>query len=164
MVAHWATPQGKLESRTIAFHRFWGAHTGANIASALFNVLVKYDMCGKVGHITTDNATNNDSAMVELGILLSEKGISFDPEASRVRCFGHIINWVVNGFLWGSDWEAFESGMNRESSSKEEAKSLKAWRKKGPMGKLHNIGVWILRTPQRRDRFSEKVQLTRGPK
>jgi len=29
------------------------------------------------------------------------------------------------------------------------------------MGKLHNIGVWILRTPQRRDRFSEKVQLAR---
>ena len=30
------------------------------------------------------------------------------------------------------------------------------------MGKLHNIATWILRTPQRRDRFSQKVHHTRG--
>jgi len=30
------------------------------------------------------------------------------------------------------------------------------------MGKVHNIGIWILRTLQRRDRFAQKLQLVRG--
>ena len=35
---------------------------------------------------------------------------------------------------------------------------LQAWRRNGPLGKLHNIITWIYRTPQRRDRFEEKVR------
>jgi len=35
---------------------------------------------------------------------------------------------------------------------------LQAWRKKGPLGKLHNIATWILRSPQRRERFAKVVK------
>jgi len=38
-----------------------------------------------------------------------------------------------------------------------EIKNLMAWRKKGPMGKLHNICIWITRNPQRQDKFQERV-------
>ena len=160
VVAHWTTDQGVLRSSTIAFRRFLGPHSGVNIASTLYEILERYEISEKLGHITTDNAANNDQALVELAILLGNKGIMFNPESSRVRCFGHIINLVVKGFLWGLDWQAFEN--NIDMSTEEEERSLKSWRKKGPIGKLHNIGVWILRTPQRRDRFTEKVRLTRG--
>ena len=82
----------------------------------------------------------------------------------RVRCFGHILNLVVKAFLWGSDWEAFEKQVDQaeEYTVENEKQALKTWRTKGAMGKLHNIGTWILRTPQRRDRFSQKVQQVRG--
>jgi len=43
-----------------------------------------------------------------------------------------------------------------------EKQALKAWQTKGAMGKLHNIETWILRTLQRRDRFSQKVLQARG--
>ena len=33
-------------------------------------------------------------------------------------------------------------------------KELKLWRKRGPLGKLHNIVIFICRTPQRRERFA----------
>ena len=39
-----------------------------------------------------------------------------------------------------------------------EVEKLQAWRRKGPLGKLHNIITWICRTPQRRDRLEEKVR------
>jgi hypothetical protein len=39
-----------------------------------------------------------------------------------------------------------------------ERELLAQWRKRGPVGKLHNIIIWIRRTPQRRDSF---LDLTR---
>jgi hypothetical protein len=32
------------------------------------------------------------------------------------------------------------------------------WRKRGPIGKLHNIVTYIRTTPQRREEFEEKVK------
>jgi len=40
---------------------------------------------------------------------------------------------------------------------------LETWRRKGPLGKLHNIIVWISHSPQRRDRFAERVKQSLGP-
>jgi len=49
-----------------------------------------------------------------------------------------------------------------EYTMENEKQALKAWQTKGAMGKVHNIGTWILRNPQRRDRFSQKVLQARG--
>jgi hypothetical protein len=38
---------------------------------------------------------------------------------------------------------------------------LAAWRKKGPVGKLHNIVIWIRRTPQRRQTF-RNIEMKEG--
>jgi len=78
-------------------------------------VLDHYAITTKLGYITTDNGSNNDSALVELARLLPIRNIQFKPEISRVRCFGHIINLVVKAFLWGSDWEAFENEFNSQN-------------------------------------------------
>jgi len=164
VVGHWATEDGQLVSATLGFRRFFGPHSGSNIAETVVKILDTYEIASKLGYITTDNATNNDSALVELSKLLAVRQIQFKPEMMRVRCFGHIINLVVKAFLWGTDWEAFERVVNpaEEYTQENEKQALKAWRTKGAMGKLHNIGTWILRTPQRRDRFSQKVQQARG--
>lgn len=50
----------------------------------------------------------------------------------------------------------------KEYTMENKKQALKAWQTKGAMGKLHNIGMWILRTLQRRDRFSQKVLQARG--
>ena len=162
IVGHWVTAEGILHSATLGFHRFHGPHSGYNIAQTLLQVLDKLEIAGKIGYITTDNATNNNSALTELGKMLEQRNIVFNPETSRIRCFGDIINLVVKGFLWGSDWEAFETNTAYNTDIAKEGALLQAWRKKGPMGKLHNIGIWILRTPQRRDRFAQNVRLARG--
>ena len=148
IVGHWATTAGILHLATLGFHRFHGPHSGYNIPHVLLQVLDKLKIASRIGYITTENATNNDSALSELENMLGERGVVFNPETSQIRCFGHIINLVVQGFLWGSDWEAFETNTAYNTNIAEAGDLLHSWRKKGPMGKLHNIGTWILRTPQ----------------
>ena len=87
----------------------------------------------------------------------------FDPIEHRLRCFGHVINLVVKAFLWGTDAEAFQSEIISYQQQEREVEELETWRRKGPLGKLHNIIVWISRSPQRRDRFAERVKQSLGP-
>ncbi|KIK13051.1 hypothetical protein PISMIDRAFT_18265 [Pisolithus microcarpus 441] len=46
-----------------------------------------------------DNASNNDSAMKELSVLLSERDIDFDPEDRRIMCFPHVLNICTSHVL-----------------------------------------------------------------
>ena len=59
--------------------------------------------------------------------------------------------------------QAFEADdvMNNETHNEE--KLLRIWRKRGPVGKLHNITTYITRSPQHRIAF-KKLQDTASPK
>ena len=83
------------------------------------------------------------------------------PVHDRLRCFGHIINLVVKCFLWGEDRASIAGERNEiHHSPEEELRQLREWRKKGPIGKLHNIITYIRRTPQRLDQFTAVLQST----
>jgi len=57
------------------------------------------------------------------------------------------------GFLFGEEADAFELEVDSYAQRQLEEKELKAWRKLGPIGKLHNVVTYIRRTPQRRKAF-----------
>ncbi|KAM4061736.1 restless-like transposase [Hirsutella rhossiliensis] len=57
----------------------------------------------------------------------------------RVRCFGHIINLVAKALLFGKDNEVFKS----EERLDLDLARHDLWRKRGPIGKLHNLVHWI---------------------
>lgn len=160
IVAHWVDTAGNLHGLLLGLRRFHGAHTGSNQACHFWSVVEDFQITRKIGYFTLDNATNNDSALIEISTLLSNIGIAFDPIKHRLRCFGHVINLVVKSFLWGTNVEAFqqELGESEESESDQDLERMIEWRKRGPMGKLHNICVWICRTPQRRDAFEKKAK------
>ena len=138
--------------------RFRGRHTGENQARHFWDVVETYHLQEKIGYFTLDNASNNDTTMKCIQTYLQNCGILFDPVTRRLRCFGHVINLVVKAFLWGEDPEAFEIEVTNYQALEKEQEELLAWRKKGPCGKLHNLLVYITRSPQRRDRFEEKVK------
>lgn len=91
-------------------------------------------------------------------IYLQNSGISSDPVTRRLNCFGHVINLVVNAFLWGKDPEAFEIEISNYQALEKEQEELLAQRKNEPCGKLHNLLVYITRLPQRRDYPKRKVK------
>ena len=158
LVAHWVSPEGHLIAATLGFQRLEGPHSGANQADLIWKILEVYQLTHKLGYFTMNNASNNDTALGEIQRLSQLKGVKFDPSERRVRCFGHIINLVVKAFLWGDQFERFEREVHTFEEIQQESELLHAWRKKGPLGKLHNIATWILRSPQRRERFAKVVQ------
>lgn len=90
------------------------SHTGVALAAAFKRVLAQFGISDKVsfaiahnrtvteiltGHqilsVTCDNASANDSMVDELQVILPD----FPGEASRTRCFCHIINLVVKSVI-----------------------------------------------------------------
>jgi hypothetical protein len=79
------------------------------------------------------------------------KELSIDVGARHVLCIGHIINLVAHEVLFGTDVEAFE--LELESDVTAEFVELATWRRKGPIGKLHNLIRYITHSSKRRDEF-----------
>lgn len=75
--------------------------------------------------------------------------------ARRLRCLGHVINLAAKAFLYGKDFDAFEKDVENVRENSELLKELDVWRKRGPVGKLHNVIVFICRSPQRRQKFAD---------
>jgi hypothetical protein len=106
-----------------------------------------YKLRERFGYAITDNASGNRAC---LNLLAQELGI--DAVQSHVRCIGHVINFVANKVLFGSDVESFEYELSNTTA---EAVELLTWRRKGPIGKLHNLIRYIGFSPNRRDAFTK---------
>lgn len=77
---------------------------------------------------------------------------------TNLRCNGHIINLVVQAFLFGriSDDIDYLGTLNEEGSTHvSTTEELDTWRKIGPLEKLHNIIIYITKTPQRKQKFKK---------
>ncbi|KAL9566121.1 hypothetical protein ACKAV7_009739 [Fusarium commune] len=74
-----------------------------------------------------------------------------DIRNHRTRCFGHILNLAARAFLWGEDPDSFEREAFTEAAFQVEERELWLWRKRGAVGKLHNIVRFVRASPQRRE-------------
>jgi hypothetical protein len=109
------------------------------------DIIAEFGLQDKLGYFTTDNASANQTT---LDYIASKHG--FERSERWVRCCGHIFNLVGQAALFGKSSEAFAEII--ESASIEDLE-LQQWRRKGPIGKLHNVVYWINRSPQRCERF-----------
>ncbi|KAH8715445.1 putative AC9 transposase [Beauveria bassiana] len=116
-------------------------HHGYNIAAEILDVLAAYEIQDKIGYFTLDNAESNDKAMEVIG---GELG--FVGSTRRGRCFGHSLNLSAKALLFGHNVEAFEEQLSGAAPLSEAEHSL--WRRKGPVGKLHNLVVDVRRSDQ----------------
>jgi hypothetical protein len=63
-------------------------------------------------------------------------------------CMGYIINLIAQQVLFGSDIDAFEEELTNVITEEIE---LRNWRKRGLIGKLHNLIWYIGYLTKRRD-------------
>ncbi|KJZ68294.1 hypothetical protein HIM_12315 [Hirsutella minnesotensis 3608] len=115
------------------------AHSGDHVAEQILEIIDSFDIRDKVGYLTLDNAGNMDTAAESIATALG-----FGSKRRRVRCFGHVLNLVVKALLFGHRADAFEAEI--EGDSVLDAAKHEIWRKKGPIGKLHNLVHWIHRS------------------
>jgi hypothetical protein len=148
------------QSILIALRRIEERHSGSNIAAILYDVLTEYNIVPRLGVFMADNAEAND---VAIKITLSTLIPGFkdrDLPAYRARCIGHIINLACQAFLFGEDIEAFEfeiKGVDESTDfdSDKMRRAQRAWRKKGPLGKLHNIVLFVRSSSPRKEAFKK---------
>ena len=150
IVAHFIGDTGNLLTFLLSLPELVGTHKGANIAECVGVILGEFGIQERVGYFVLDNARNNDTAMEALA-----EEFEFKVKERRLRCAGHIINLVARQILFGEDTDAFEI---EASVAKDELSDLLLWRKKGPVGRLHNVVKYIQDSDQRRKRF-ERIQL-----
>ena len=158
VIGHYMSPQYKVETVLLGLRRLRGNHTGKIMAEAILKVIRKYELTGdQIGWFVLDNASSNDTCVREI---LKALNIEDTVEHRRLRCLGHIINLAAKAFFFGSGSESksFEKDVKNTQESREEKKEREIWRKKGPIGKLHNVVMYILDSPQRIDEFEEKVK------
>ncbi|KAL9564044.1 hypothetical protein ACKAV7_011818 [Fusarium commune] len=136
VTAHFLNRQGKHQSRLLALRCQLGCHSGENLAVTLGQVVREWKIEDRVGTVISDNASSNDTCLLNFyGDLDAEMSL-VDIRARRMRCYGHILNLVFN-FV----------GRHEDN--------LRHWRKKGPVGKLHNVVKFIRSSPQRSELFKK---------
>jgi hypothetical protein len=123
-----------------------GSHTAANLKAQILGIVRHFGLETTLGYTITDNASENRAC---LNLLADE--LAFDAGKRHVLCIGHVINLMAHKVLFGSDVESFEHEL--EYTVTAEAVELTTWRRKGPIGKLHNIIRYILQSAERQDAF-----------
>jgi hypothetical protein len=123
----------------------YGSYTGVNIATSISKILAYFGIRDNFGHAIADNASENTACLNHLSELLN-----IDLDKRRVMCMGHVINLVAQEVLFGSDIDTFELELTNVTTEELE---LLNWRKRGPIGKLHNLIRHICHSSKRRDLF-----------
>lgn len=148
VVGHWLNEKLELKTALLGMKPLY-AHTGSDIAAVMDTVIKDYDIGSKLGAFQMDNADSNDTCLDTLAELYP-----IDVNEQRLRCQGHIHNLVVKALLYGEGVSRFQKQLNEASDSK--VKDL--WRDKGAIGRLHNLIVYITRSPLRTAAFNVAQQ------
>ncbi|KAI8416734.1 hypothetical protein FOFC_03047 [Fusarium oxysporum] len=138
----------------LSLREFKGSHNGKLQAKAFLEVVEEYDLRGKVGYFTMDNHDANDTMLGDIAKEID----GLDPVARRLRCSGHIMNLIVQAFLFRSKAKKIQEdereGVDeayerlRRLSEREEggiitkAQATEEWREFSVLGKLHNLCIY----------------------
>lgn len=158
VVAHFVqpTPGGyRNQALLLGMKRMKGRHGGREIGQVLVDIVKDYEFGHMLGVFNCDNVSANDEAIrYALSVLDPAER---DPSSRRARCIGHIINLAAKDFLFGKNIDEFELDIAGEEQSVNDSVKMRIiqdrWRRRGPIGKLHNIIAFIRSSPQRRAAF-----------
>lgn len=159
-----------MKTVLLGLRPMYGAHNGVAIAEELLTVMRDFKISDRVGYFVADNASNNDAALREIA-----KEIDVDTLRQRIRCSAHVLNLVAKAILYGTDSDCvadaatfaptFDSGGSDNvfpstdkapQSRNNDAASLAMWRKRGALGRCHNLVYHVGGSPRRRRYFESK--------
>ena len=100
-----------------------------------------------------DNASTNDTCVDAVLQALYPNMSEKQRKRRRLRCFGHIVNLCAQAFIVEKDAENVCKDLDTAYREGDMKRIKELWRKRGAIGKLHNIIRYIRATPQRRRFF-----------
>ena len=167
VIAHYIDSQYNHQTVLLALTLTNGSYTGESLSDRLLYVIIDYRLAKSISYLIADGAPNNHRA-----IDLLARPLPINPSRQRLRRAAHIINLVCTAILFGVDIDYIEDACSDKSNGFDERDgaidrsghlvdgehSLKAWRKKGPLGKLHNLMIHIKGSSARRYLFESKKE------
>ena len=153
VVAHYTDKSYRNRITMIALKRLRESYSGENQSSLLIEIIKDFDFKERLGYFITDNAESNNTAVEYFLTTFFPTLTETKRTQRRLRCFGHILNLACGEYLYGHDLKSFEMEVIVLETLAREQEKFKAWRRHGPIGKLHNIVVFIRRSPQRQEAF-----------
>ncbi|KAF1956578.1 hypothetical protein CC80DRAFT_413167 [Byssothecium circinans] len=94
---------------------------------------------------------------LSLNDTISVTALARQRKKRRLRCAVHIINLCAHAFLMGKDAEKIAREMDTALREGDIKRVGELWRKRGALGKLHNIVKYIRGSPQRCEFFGKQV-------
>jgi hypothetical protein len=159
VTAHYIDLNKRHQSCLLGLRQHEGDHSGARLSQTLSAVVSEWGLSSReIGVVIADNATSNDTCLEHFWRMTDPDLSPRDIKHRRVRCYGHILNLAAKAFLFGQDADAIELESYDAGSTGRASEELELWRRKGPVGKLHNIISYIRRTPQRSESFKRASQ------
>ncbi|KJZ69421.1 hypothetical protein HIM_11194 [Hirsutella minnesotensis 3608] len=186
--AQWVDERYTLRKALLGLPNLRHSHAGSAMAHHLMTIIRNFGLAHKLGYVTGDNDAKNDTCLRQLAHDLKEEfGRAFDPVASRTRCAGHIINLSLQAFLLATSEDALQAAMKeaqdemnettvadalhdrflsgssrKRGGRRKEFRDSAGWRTIGPLGKLHNIAVFIRNSTIRNDAWEDVAEKALG--
>ncbi|KAJ2928061.1 hypothetical protein H1R20_g9035, partial [Candolleomyces eurysporus] len=101
-------------SGLVAFHYTPGGHSGDELSQHFFKIMDDLDVLHKIGSLTMDNASNNNTLMAAIELKLQELDIPFSADGNRIRCFPHVVNLACGAIIQELKKLATEKATNYE--------------------------------------------------
>jgi hypothetical protein len=152
-VGHFIDKDGKRRTAVLALRELVGEHSGENMADVLLHIFNDYGISGRIGYFMADNASSNDTCIDLVLQALYPNMKKKHRRRRRLRCFGHIANLCAQAFIVGKDAEKICRDLEIAYREGDLKRIGELWRKRGAIGRLHNIIRYIRASPQRRQFF-----------
>ena len=135
------------------FKPIYGAHTGANLSSALIETLTEHGIEDRVFGLTTDNASNNKTLMESLQQVLPDGVIVI-----RIPYLAHVIQLSLNQLLGHikavpenetteTKWTDQQSKMAQQNAQQQQRGISST------LNKIRYLTIYMNASPQRRESF-----------
>jgi hAT family C-terminal dimerisation region len=174
IVAHYIPANENHQNTSLIALREIGGHSGEEQWSVLRTVLEEYGIVEKLGCIISDSASTNGTLCRTIHNYFSEElFMMWDYKTNQIRCIGHIINLIVQAFLFGQLKEEELEVYDREETERSEImveveqqrvrqqqcarQQQRVRQQMSSLGKLHNIVVHIRSSASRTKQFVKEA-------
>jgi hypothetical protein len=129
----------------LGFEPLYGSHTGTHLSETVIKILTEHGIADRLLSITTDNASNNNTMMIDVQEAVHSQALS-DASIFRIPCIAHVIQLSLNQLL--GRLKAVPVNKEAETEwSNERTQSLQPRRTREITDTLKKVGTYTLLFP-----------------
>ena len=104
IVSHFVDNDYQVRAILLVIREVYREHTSENVGQTIVNVIHEFQTESELDTFVLDNVDNNDTV---IRYILTELELydTYEEEHCRLRCLGHIINLIVQDFIFDQNSE-----------------------------------------------------------